>query len=47
METKIQEQYEKSNSLYAQLCAENREKINHLIAELLEVQQSQRQSQHD
>lgn len=40
---KIKEQYEKSNNAYAQLSAENKEKINLLIAELLEKQQSRHQ----
>ena len=39
----IKEQYEKSNDAYALLSAENKEKINLLIAELLEKQQSRHQ----
>lgn len=40
---KEKEQYKKSNKVYAQLSAENKQKINRLIAETLARQQSQRQ----
>lgn len=40
---KVKEQYKKSNKVYAQLSAENKQKINRLIAETLARQQSQRQ----
>lgn len=40
---KVKEQYQKSNNVYAQLSAENKQKINRLIAETLARQQSQRQ----
>ena len=39
---KVKEQYEKANKVYAQLSAENKQKINRLIAETLAKQQLQR-----
>ena len=38
----VKEQYQKSNKVYAQLSAENKQKINRLIAETLARQQSPR-----
>lgn len=39
---KVKEQYEKANKVYAQLSAENKQKINRLIAETLAKQQLRR-----
>lgn len=39
----VKEQYEKASKVYAQLSAENKKKINCLIAETLAKQQLQRQ----
>lgn len=38
---KVKEQYKKANKVYAQLSAENKKKINRLIAETLAKQQLQ------
>lgn len=40
---KVKEQYQTSNKVYLQLSAENKQKINCLIAETLARQQLQRQ----
>lgn len=39
----VAEEYRNADEQYLQLSAENREKVNLLVAETLKVQQSQRQ----